>query len=293
MDLHRLKIFYVVAQTLNITQAARLLDMGQSSVSRHIASFEDQLKITLFDRQSKNLQLTDAGHILLKQAPLLLSHIQKLENQLHDAALNPDADVCITTAEMLGAYWLLPLLQSYIQQYPMQSLSIMMDDRLYDLQAREADLAFRFYDTGDPALICEVITHMPIYIYAAPEYLKTYGVIKKLDDLSQHRILTYPAHAAAPFPNHRILEQLCEAHDLPAPIKVLQINSIQSMEKLVLDGTGIAAMPDFIGKQHSHLIQILPEIQIPMIPVYVAYEKFRAETLSIQRIINFISQTYC
>ncbi len=61
LDTHQLNVFLVAADTLNFTQAARLLHMSQPSVSQHIQSLEHTLGQELFVRAGRHIELTDAG----------------------------------------------------------------------------------------------------------------------------------------------------------------------------------------------------------------------------------------
>lgn len=68
MDTGILQEFTELAKRLNFTETARLLNMSQPTLSKHISSFERELRIELFDRQGNMLRLTRAGTELLPYA---------------------------------------------------------------------------------------------------------------------------------------------------------------------------------------------------------------------------------
>jgi DNA-binding transcriptional LysR family regulator len=68
MELRHLAHFVAVAEERNFTRAARRLHLVQSALSVSIRSLERELDVTLFERTTREVQLTDAGRILLPEA---------------------------------------------------------------------------------------------------------------------------------------------------------------------------------------------------------------------------------
>jgi len=73
IDLIQLRTFVVVAEARHLTRAAERLHVSQSTASAHIRAIEDVLDIQLFVRSNRNMELTQAGQMLLRQAKLLLN----------------------------------------------------------------------------------------------------------------------------------------------------------------------------------------------------------------------------
>ncbi len=63
----RIKTFLCVCQTMNYTQAAKLLNITQPAVSQHIRFLEDYYQIKAFRYANKKLELTAAGRILFER----------------------------------------------------------------------------------------------------------------------------------------------------------------------------------------------------------------------------------
>ena len=66
LDIRLLRAFAVVAEENNISRAAQRLFISQPPLTRHIRHLEAQLGVTLFQRHSKGLILTDAGREVLE-----------------------------------------------------------------------------------------------------------------------------------------------------------------------------------------------------------------------------------
>jgi DNA-binding transcriptional LysR family regulator len=73
IDLVQLRTFVAVAEEQHLTRAAERLHVSQSAASAHVRAVEDALATELFIRTNRSLELTHAGHLLLKKAKELLN----------------------------------------------------------------------------------------------------------------------------------------------------------------------------------------------------------------------------
>jgi len=80
LEFYHLRSFVAVAQTGNLTQAAKRLYTTPPAISAHIKSLEDELSTPLFIRSSKGMALTDKGQLLLKKAQITLDSALDLVN---------------------------------------------------------------------------------------------------------------------------------------------------------------------------------------------------------------------
>ena len=84
----RLETLIKVAELKNFTKAAEELNLTQPCVSHHISSLEEELNITIFNRQKNNLFLTHEGEIVLKYAKRFQNLSTKLNQELIDYKSN-------------------------------------------------------------------------------------------------------------------------------------------------------------------------------------------------------------
>jgi DNA-binding transcriptional LysR family regulator len=90
MDIRQLSYFLVIAKEEQITRAAKVLNMEQPPLSRQLKLMEQELGVTLFDRNGKQMKLTPAGVSLQRRAESLLHYfnetikeVKDIENGLH------------------------------------------------------------------------------------------------------------------------------------------------------------------------------------------------------------------
>jgi DNA-binding transcriptional LysR family regulator len=81
-DLRRLRAFYAVADTGSFSAAALELGYAQSVVSHHVAALEREFGLTLVNRATRPVSVTDAGGRLLAHATAVLGHVTAAEEEL-------------------------------------------------------------------------------------------------------------------------------------------------------------------------------------------------------------------
>ena len=77
MTFHQLRIFWAVAHAKSFTKASKLLGLAQPSLSQQISKLEKDLGAQLFNRDSNQMNLTDAGTFLARKAELILSSVDE------------------------------------------------------------------------------------------------------------------------------------------------------------------------------------------------------------------------
>jgi DNA-binding transcriptional LysR family regulator len=150
VDLHKLRIFTIVARTGNFTRAAELLHMTQPTVSQQLAALEAQVGAPLIDRQTRRQRLTAAGEALLPFAERLLALADEGLAAARTAAGVANATVRLGVGHTLATYLLPGLLRGYRERHPHYQVRISVGNtaELLELVASGAvDLAL----VGSPA----------------------------------------------------------------------------------------------------------------------------------------------
>jgi len=82
LNLRSLTYFVAVAEELNITRAAKRLNMCQPPLSSQIKSLEEELNTVLFIRGKRHLQLTESGQLLYRRAKEIINLTEKAEAEI-------------------------------------------------------------------------------------------------------------------------------------------------------------------------------------------------------------------
>ncbi|WP_329347343.1 LysR family transcriptional regulator [Streptomyces sp. NBC_01261] len=88
MEIRELRYFVALAEELHFGRAAQRLEMAQPPLSRAIARLERQLGVTLLERTTRKVTLTEAGAVLLSEGRTILSAVTAAERRTQQAAHN-------------------------------------------------------------------------------------------------------------------------------------------------------------------------------------------------------------
>src|SRR5918999_1030245 len=115
MDLDGVAIFVKVVQTGSFSQAARLLDMPNSTVSAKVSALEKRLGVTLLQRTTRKLRLTETGNAYFQRSVRALEELQAAENELEGARGEPNGVLRITAPSDAGREIIPALVQRYCE----------------------------------------------------------------------------------------------------------------------------------------------------------------------------------
>src|SRR5262245_58539155 len=117
MDVQPLRFFKVVARERSISRAARVLSVGQSTVSETIKRLEDELGTPLLLRQRNGVLLTEAGALLLERAEAVLDLVERTASEIQDLRTEPRGKLVFACHDSLGSYFLPSFLSSFLPQH--------------------------------------------------------------------------------------------------------------------------------------------------------------------------------
>lgn len=144
MDLSSLEAFVAVAKQNSFSAAAKKLNLTQPAVSKRVASLEEQLNTTLFNRVAKSISLTAAGKRLLPKAEALLQQADDIQRFAATLQKPVTGRLSVTIDHYIAAYQMPAVLKAFIQRYPKVKLDIGFadfDEALSLLKQGETELA--------------------------------------------------------------------------------------------------------------------------------------------------------
>lgn len=270
MDWDKLRIFHAVAEAGSFTRAGERLGLSQSSVSRQISAFEQELGVPLFLRHARGLQLTEQGETLYHAAQDVAGKLAMAEALVTESMERPRGPLRITTTVAFGSMWLTERLKDFVEMYPEIEVSLIVREDELNLSMRQADIAIRLAPPQQPDLIQRHLITMRHGAYASPGYLERYGMPHSLADLDRHRLIAYDETYHPPFTN---INWLLHAGLEPGKRRrtVLRVNNIYGMFRAAAVGMGIATLPDYMASLTSGLIPVLPAHQGPEHSVFLVY----------------------
>ncbi len=144
MDINKLKVFVIAAETQNFSETAQRLHVTQPTVSKYIRDLESELSIRLFERSATGISLTEAGKAIQPWAQKLLGECRKFEDlasSLDDEVTGKLRIACTTAA---GKYILPQLGARFRKLHPHVQISVLsctQEDALDRILDEDADLS--------------------------------------------------------------------------------------------------------------------------------------------------------
>lgn len=200
MNIEYLKEFAELAKLLSFTETARLLNMSQPTLSKHIGQFEKELKIVLFDRAGNSLKLTKAGATLLPYAYQIIDAQNDFQEQVRELRKAPPPHLTISgltdegpSTEVLG--FLISLLSRQYGTNFLEVKSRFNRDLREMLEANEVDLIFdpvpNDEDIGADYISSVHIADLRLIAVVSPDHPLSGRDSISLEDLHDETLLKY------------------------------------------------------------------------------------------------------
>lgn len=270
MDWDKLRIFHAAAEAGSFTHAGDSLNLSQSAVSRQVSALERDLQTPLFHRHARGLMLTEQGEDLFRTVQEVISKLDATRSRLTDSRERPKGELRITTNLGFGTGWLTPRLKEFLDLYPDVKVKLLLSDDDLDLGMREADIAIRLREPAQPDLIRRRLFTISYHLFASPAYIQEHGQPQTLEDLDNHRLLSLSFAGATYLDNlnaHLHLERGAKNPRASA----FSVNNIPALYRAVVDGLGIATLPDYLVGPNSPLVVLMPQTVTPELDVYFVY----------------------
>lgn len=123
MKLRYLEVFVAVVENDGFTKAAEALYIGQPALSKTIQNLEQELNVTLFDRSSKKIKLTDEGKILYQISKEVLEKIYRIPESIGAISKEISGEVKIGIPQIIGTVFFPKVVHSFMNKYPKVSIS--------------------------------------------------------------------------------------------------------------------------------------------------------------------------
>jgi DNA-binding transcriptional LysR family regulator len=241
-DFEALAIFAKVVELRSFAAAAAELALSKATVSKAVSRLEERLGARLFNRTSRRLALTDAGHRLADRAARLLADGEAAESETLAQSVVPRGLVRFAVPMTFGVKVVAPLLPEFLKAYPDVSIDLHLSDATVDLIGEGFDAGLRIARLPDSSLIARRLCAMPRHTVAAPSYLKTHGRPTHPMHLAEHKCFGYAYLSTAVWHYTNAAGEQASVR----PAGPLRVNNGEALLPAVLAGLGIADLPDFI-----------------------------------------------
>ncbi|WP_295902011.1 LysR family transcriptional regulator [uncultured Bdellovibrio sp.] len=270
MDLNEVAIFVKVVQVGSFHQAAKQLDMPNSTVSAKVSSLEKRLGVTLLHRTTRKLQVTEAGQAFFNRSLSAIQELQGAEEEVTSNQGEPQGLLRITAPSALGSSLLPDVVAKCLSKYPKIQVELIFADRIVDLISEGVDLAIRAGELSDSSLVAKKLGVGYFAPFASAGYLKSHGTPLHPKELREHACLQF-----SPLGKEKWELVNKNKNKVTVPLNGRLIaDDLNIIKDLVLAGEGIALLPTFICEMETKknkLVRILPEWRSDVRPISFVY----------------------
>lgn len=243
MELRWIEAFVAVAEELHFGRAAARLRLAQSPLSQTIRKLEKELGTTLFERSTRSVALTPAGHAFLPHAYRVIEELELSRQATRATAGEVYGTVSIGFSGALNHLTLPPLTRAVRQRYPEVSLSltgrVMTRDGVERLEQGGLDIAFVGLPIDPSPVRTRLIGREGLGVALPIDHPLAGESAIDLADLAEEGFITTPAAAGS------ALQELAVRACVQAgfrPRVVQEITDPYMILTLVAAGVGVALM---------------------------------------------------
>ena len=256
----------VLAQQGSYTAAAARLGVSKAAVSQRVAELERAAKVTLVQRTTRSVRLTEAGQRLVDDTRASFEQIAQSFEQVRDLAEQPSGLLRVTAPVALARQQLMPLLTEFLRLHPQVRIELDMADRLRSLATEGFDLAIRHTERAPDTHVAWTLCDTTSVLVATKAYLRRAGAPAAPADLQQHNCLHYPRSQDIPVWSFTPAHATVGRETVSVPVRgSLSANNSEALREAALAGAGVALLPDFSAQEalrKGQLVQVLPDWQV-------------------------------
>lgn len=267
LDWTLLRSFLAIYDGGSLTAAATQLGQSQPTLGRHLQTLEASLGAPLFLRKPRGQEPTALAHQLSDVARRMQTAALDVQMLADNQEQSIQGTVRVTASEVVATYILPPILHQILQENPQVQIELVASNTADNLLMREADIAVRMAPPTQDDVIAKKIGDVPIGLFAHKDYLTRNGTPQSWDDMMTHTVVGYDKTP--------LMIDALTAMGIPAsPASFrLRCDDQAAHVEFLRMGLGIVATQKGAVRHLNNITQILPQLPLPPLPMYLAAHK--------------------
>lgn len=293
MEIRQLLIFCTAAELLNFTKTGQHLGYTQSNITGQINLLERELKVQLFERIGRNVQLTNEGSAFYQNARHILDLCEQAKSDFSPDNINGVLKVGV--AETIGVYHLPSILKEYRDLYPKVEIRVRTDtceSFLELLKSNTIDIALVLTDrVTSPEMVVYPLCTEPMAAVISPSHplAKKKGLEPK-DLANDCLITTLPGCGYRPLVLSMFERQGC------SPGSLLELSNVTSIKNCAISELGIAILPAIAVQDdldRGTLVRLNLKEELPTIKIHLVYHQKKWLTPSMRVFLELCDGIFC
>lgn len=246
----QLQFFVAAAEQGSVSGAAKMLSISQSSVTEAIRALEDDLGVTLFERQARGIAITHKGSAFLRHARQILSDVAIARHAFRDEAEEARGRLSLGVTSLVAGYVLSDLLARFRRAFPFVDLNVIEDNGEYLqhlLIGGELDVAVLLTSSVHDRLALHVETLMvsPYRLWLPLGHPLAQQEAIELEELSGLPLIQLMVDEIEES-TRRLMQVMAVKPDV-----TFRTRSVEAVRSLVATGAGVAILPGMVYRPWS------------------------------------------
>lgn len=264
MDIRQLTYFIEVAKHQSFTKASQSLHISQPSLSKMVKSLEDELEIELIDRSARQIELTEAGHIVFEQGQMIMESLSNVSTHLYDLINVKKGHIKIGIPPLIGFLFFPKIIKSFNQRYPDVTIQL-MEHGANKVEQEVSDALLDFgvvvlpVDEDAFEIIPFVQEELMLFVHSTHPFADRKNIAMK--DLEHESFILFSEDFAL---HDRIIEECIRAGFRPNV--AYESSQWDFISEMIGENLGVAILPRSIEKKVDHQIIKAVPIVNPAIP---------------------------
>ena len=283
MDIRVMEYYLAVIREGNISAAAQALHISQPALSRQLRDLEEELGVTLFERGSRRIRLTEEGMILRRRAEEITRLMQITESEISRAHRNISGEIHIGAGESRSFHHISEIAGKIHAEYPDIRFTITSGDTADLMDQLENGLI-------DAALIFTDYDHSRYQGIRLPKEDRLGVLMRKDDPLSGKKVISVSDLKDRPLIIPRAAAGLLSSDPALADMNIVTVyNLIYNASLFVEDKVGYAIGFDgLINVSGDSVLTFRPlKNQLAQTAV-VIWKKYEAFTPAVNLFLNYL-----
>jgi DNA-binding transcriptional LysR family regulator len=284
------KYFLAVAETGSVRQAAKMLHVSASAISRQIQNLEHNFKSTLFERKALGMVLTEEGKVIEKHMRKTMREMDLAQVEIEEIHGLLTGTIAFSTIEGVLSSWLLPAITAFQVEYPEIKFDgniTASDNVFHSLMTDQVDVGVGL--EGKLPVDVEVLKRIKTSFKIA---LSPNHQLANRQDLDIEELAPYPlAMLSKRFHTRQLLNDVSIRKGLPFNIG-FELDNIEILKQFVLSTNGATILPDYAltneSRDGSLKIASINKGAFPISTTVLCVRKGRHLTKAASRFIEFV-----
>ena len=284
-----MRSFVRVAERGSLSAVAREHGVGQSTVTRHLAELERALGVSLLNRTTRRVTLTEEGARYHAEADHILRLVDEATDKAGRAGGEPAGTVRVSCTAALGVRHVARALFDLQDRHPGIGVDLRLSDVRIDLVREAVDVAVRLGPLADSSMQVRRVGRSRRILVASPDYLARQGTPATPDDLARHETVRMGNIAGSDVLSLRQADE--EPWSVPFTGRLTLDHGLAAREALVA-GRGIVAahlwlVDDLLAS--GAVRQVLPDICLEPVPLSILFVPARARIARVRLVIDALA----